>query len=106
MYEKSIDLIVLVESTGELWAIEAKVDDWRRAFGQALINQVVAKKSYIALWKERLGSLDKAVLRKWGIGVLAVGSAWGDVKVVLPAGNSRIVNRYLRIEMAGRLTGG
>jgi hypothetical protein len=63
---------VLVLADDRLIAIEAKLSDWRRALGQAALNQSVADLSYVAMWAGRIPAALLEHAEKEGIGVIAV----------------------------------
>ena len=92
-YEKRIDLVMLHDGTGEIWAIEAKTRDWRRAASQAYVNLSAAHRSYVAIHTEAIPRVDRSVLREYGVGLIAVGTKWGDVEVLDPGQPSPYVNR-------------
>lgn len=57
----------------EIVAVEAKVSDWRRAFGQAARNQVFSHRSFVALPDAvARRAVNDPVSRSLGIGVLGV----------------------------------
>jgi hypothetical protein len=63
---------ICVYSGGNIFAIEVKLTQWKRALGQARLNTFYADRSYIALWEPRLHNkiLDEAA--QHGIGVIGV----------------------------------
>lgn len=95
-YEKRIDLLVLPHRGSELISIEAKVDDWRRAYGQAIVNLAAADFSYIALWERRLGSIDKEALIAMGIGLISVGASWDSVAILIKAKRSKLASNEIK----------
>jgi hypothetical protein len=64
---------VMLLANGELIAIEAKVKDWKRALGQAVLNKYCADRSYVALLDSRITPAVKTEARLHGIGLIAVG---------------------------------
>ncbi len=91
-YEKYIDLIGLIIDRNELMSVEIKVKNWQKAFKQAVVNLAVAEKSYMAMYSEYIHRVDIDQLREHGIGLISVGSAWGEVQFVEPAKTSQLVN--------------
>lgn len=63
---------IVYYADGFVVAVEVKRGDWRRAIGQAMLNRLVADRSYIALWSTKISPtiLDEARHRQ--IGVIAV----------------------------------
>jgi hypothetical protein len=92
-YEKRIDLMAVNVQDGELWAIEAKVEAWPRALSQAIVNLTAAQRSFIAIYSEHAHRVNLDRLDLHGIGLIAVGKKWGDVKVLKEAKLSPFMNR-------------
>jgi len=92
LYERRIDIAVVVPDTGEVWAIEAKSEDWQRALEQAVINLAAAQRSYIAVYSGFAHRVSLSQLSAHGIGLLAVGTKWGDVSVLHEAAESPFAN--------------
>lgn len=91
-YERRIDVALIFEGTDELWAIEAKTSDWQRALSQAIVNLSAAERSYIAIHSACAHRVSQEDLRRHGIGLLAVGTKWGDVSVMWEAEKSPYTN--------------
>lgn len=68
---KRVDLVGLT-CGDEIVAVEFKVRDWKRVIWQALINQLFADFSYIAVWHTAMNTPDLLYLRQRGIGVVSV----------------------------------
>ena len=92
-YEKRIDVATIRADTDEVWAIEAKTTDWSRALAQAVVNLAAAQRSYIALYCQHAHRVPLKMLEDRGIGLISVGSKWGDVKVLREAERSPYTNR-------------
>ena len=103
-YEKRIDVATIRSDTGELWAIEAKTADWSRALGQAIVNLAAAERSFIALYSANAHRVALPDLEAHGIGLIAVGTKWGDVEIVKEAARSPYTNRLatdrIRLQIA------
>lgn len=95
-YDKSIDVVALDESEQRLQAIEAKCKDWVRAVQQALLNLTAVDYSYVAIWSKTAHRIDRALLEEYGIGLISVGTKWGDVRVLVEARRSELTNRFVR----------
>src|SRR2546422_1120956 len=63
---------VMLFANGELIAIEAKVSDWNRALGQAVLNKYCSDRSYVALLDSRITPAVKSEAKLHGIGLIAV----------------------------------
>ena len=102
-YEKYIDLIGLIIDCNELMSVEVKVKNWQKAFQQAVVNLAVAEKSYMAMYSEYIHRVDIDRLREHGIGLISVGSAWGEVQFIEPAKTSQLVNTITNKRIKERL---
>ena len=102
-YEKYIDLIGLVIDRNELMSVEIKVKNWQKAFQQAVVNLAVAEKSYVAIYSEYIHRVDLDRLRTCGIGLISVGSVWGEVQFIEPAKSSRFINTITNKRIKERL---
>lgn len=66
----------------EIIAVEVKVQDWRKALDQAMRNSLFAHRTYAAMPAAVANRIKaEAVLRKFGVGLLAV-EADGEITVV------------------------
>lgn len=84
-YERRIDVVAVRSDTSEVWAIEAKVSAWRKAMSQAIVNLPTADRSYIAMYSKHAHRIPPDLLAKNGIGLISVGTEWGDVEVLRKA---------------------
>ena len=91
-YEKRIDVALLRRDTDEVWAIEAKTANWLRAISQAIVNLCAADRSYIAVFAGNVHRVDVDMLDAYGIGLISVGTKWGDVQFLREAKRSPYVN--------------
>lgn len=91
-YERRIDM-VLLSDTDELWAIEAKIEDWGRALSQAIVNLAAAERSYIAILSRHVHRVPQLLLDAHCVGLISVGTRWGDVAIIKEATPSPYVNR-------------
>ena len=91
-YERRIDVATIRSDTNELWTIEAKTTDWSRALSQAIVNLGAAERSYIALYSKHAHRVPLGVLDEHGVGLIAVGTKWGDVKILKDATRSPYTN--------------
>ncbi len=91
-YERRID-VVLLSGADELWAIEAKTTAWGRALHQAIINLAAAERSYIAIHSRHVHRVPHLLLDENCIGLISVGTRWGDVTILKEAAPSPYVNR-------------
>jgi hypothetical protein len=95
-YEKRIDVVAYSAHANSIAGIEAKSRNWARALQQAILNLTAVDFSYVALWSETARRLDLDVLDEFGVGLISVGTKWGDVEVIVEARRSEFTNRYCR----------
>ena len=98
-YEKRIDVVTYLSEADSVEGIEAKSRNWARAVQQAMLNLTAVDFSYVALWTETAHRVDRKVLDEHGIGLIAVGTRWGDVEVLVEARRSEFTNRFVRQQM-------
>ena len=103
-YEKRIDVAALASDPEEVWAIEAKTSDWSRALGQAIVNLAAADRSYIAIHSKNVRRVDFEVLDRYGVGLISVGTRWGDVRVIRSASTSLYLNRLANKRLRAHLS--
>jgi len=72
--KKRIDL-VFRSRNGYLTSVEVKIEKWRDAFSQALVNQLVSDYSYVALPTEVCQRVDESLFADNGVGLLSVGKS-------------------------------
>ena len=94
-YEKRIDVVTVDPESGKVCAIEAKTAAWERAIGQAVVNLTAANVSYIAIYAQFVHRVPQHLLEEHGIGLIAVGTSWGDVEVMVEARESPYQNHFL-----------
>ncbi len=103
-YERRIDVATIRSDTNELWAIEAKTTDWSRALSQAIVNLAAAERSYIALYSKHAHRVPLGILDEHGVGLMAVGTRWGDVEILRDAARSPYTNHLatdrIRLQIA------
>lgn len=63
---------ITVLSKGHVYSVEAKLTNWRRAIGQAVLNRYWSNRCYIALWHTKVGPSVKTEARRHGLGVISV----------------------------------
>jgi hypothetical protein len=95
-YEKRIDVATIRSDTNELWAIEAKTANWSRALAQAIVNLAAAERSYIAIYSKHAHRVPLGILDEHGVGLIAVGTRWGDVEILRDAARSPYTNYLAR----------
>lgn len=91
-YERRIDVAIVRSDTDELWAIEAKTANWSRALAQAIVNLAAAERSYVALYSKYAHRVPLGILAEHGVGLIAVGTKWGDVQILKEAARSPYTN--------------
>ena len=95
-YEKRIDVAIVTADTDELWAIEAKTTKWTQAIAQAIVNLAAADRSYVAIYTPIARVVPVKLLEDHGLGLIAVGTRWGDVAILRKAPKSPYCNRLVR----------
>lgn len=85
-------------------AVELKLLKWTRAFEQARRYQLCSDLVYVAMPTSAVQRVDQDVLRRQGIGLIAVGR-W-RCREVLPAVRSAIVRPHYRAHYVSILRGG
>jgi hypothetical protein len=104
-YEKRIDIVALCGRSKELLSIEAKIANWAKAISQAVVNLAATEKSYIAIYSKNVHRVPHEILSQHGIGLIAVGTKWGQVEFILPAGNSPFTNHLANQRIRQNLFG-
>lgn len=103
-YERRIDVVIMRSDTNEIWAIEAKTSDWPRALSQAIVNTAAAERSYIAIYSKHAHRVPLRILDEHGVGLIAVGTKWGDVVILKDAARSPYTNHLaadrIRLQIA------
>jgi hypothetical protein len=94
-YEKRIDVVSVDRKSGEVWAIEAKTSAWPRAIGQAIVNLAASERSFVAIYSAHAHRVPRDILAEHGLGLIAVGTRWGEVEVLVEAPPSPYQNRLL-----------
>ena len=84
-FEKRIDLALIEDTTEEIWAIEAKTKNWPQAIAQAIVNLAPANRSYIAVYANNVHRVCEETLQEHGIGLISVGTRWGEVEILRKA---------------------
>jgi hypothetical protein len=92
-YEKRIDVVVLCGKSDELWSIEAKIGNWAKAIQQAVVNLAATERSFIAIYSKHVHRVPREMLEEHGVGLISVGTKWGDVEILVNAPLSPFVNR-------------
>lgn len=72
--ERFVDLMCADPSTGDVYAVEAKVSATQRAFQQAARYQLIADYSFVAMPYRTNNSTALALAEETGIGLLLVGT--------------------------------
>jgi hypothetical protein len=94
-YENSIDVVALVGKRNEVWAIEVKTSAWPRALSQAIVNLSASHRSYVALYAKNIHRIPSRLLAEFQVGLIAVGTKWGDVRIIRKAPRSPYMNPYI-----------
>ena len=87
--------------------IELKVNNWRKALWQAIINFQIADQSFITVWHEYRQSVEKHLdlLDQYGVGLICVGPR--SAKIILPSQDKvRRIAREAKRDLYAALRGG
>jgi hypothetical protein len=100
-YEYRIDLYGYSLSQSSTFAVELKLDNWKRAIQQAVIYQLCADFCYLALPMKSASRVDLQVLRRYRLGLIGVVSAACCTTILQPR-QSRVVlpqyrNHYMQL---------
>lgn len=78
---KRIDL-VYQSRNGYITSVEVKLEKWREALSQALVNQLISTYSYVAIPNTKIHVVNQSLFLQHGIGLLSIGDT---VKVLVSA---------------------
>lgn len=78
---RKIDLLVFQKEASRWTAVELKVRDWKKALSQAMVNHIVADRSYVALWHTSVpNALAKvSIFEHYRVGIIAVHATHAEV---------------------------
>ncbi len=97
LFGRFLDMVV-VHVPGPVVAIELKLRHWRQALKQAVVAQLAADQSYIAIWHEAAHRVDHHLLNVSGVGLIVVEAQCA--RISLPAPPSPITLREHRDAIA------
>jgi len=89
-YERSVDIYGFSKITNKTIAIELKLHKWKKAIEQAILYQLCADKSYIAMPKKYIGRVNLDLLTKYGVGLISV-SDTGRCRRIVEAEQSSVL---------------
>ncbi len=98
MYSKRIDLVCIDKVTQEVYAIEVKLKNWKRAIQQALTYRLCADYSFVAIPGEIYQNIDMKFISQYGIGIITI-TQEGKVNIKKPALKSTIIDKNLKFEI-------
>ena len=93
-YDYRLDVYGYSSKTDATYAVELKLRKWQRALEQALIYQLCADYVLLALPATNIASVDVSLLKKYGIGLIAVQSEKRCVRVLEPRQSPAIYSTY------------
>ncbi len=104
-YNRSVDIYGFSKKTNKTIAIELKLNKWKKAFSQAVIYQLCADESYIAMPHKYTIRVDRNLLITFGIGLIAVNDIGRCFKMIEARQSSVVKNYYKKnhIEFLKRL---
>jgi hypothetical protein len=86
----------------DLVAIEAKLTDWNRALGQAVLNTTVVDQSYVAMWAGYIAPGLLKAADEYGVGVIAVHDDGLEILVKAGAGTPDATARAVVLDRLSR----
>ncbi len=98
MYSKRIDIVCIDIVTQEVYAIEVKLKNWKRAIQQALTYRLCSDYSFIAVPEEIYQNIDMKFISQYGIGIITI-TQEGKVNIKKPALKSTIIDKNLKFEI-------
>jgi hypothetical protein len=104
-YEYRIDLFAFSQALALTVAIEMKLTRWRRAVEQAILYQLCADRVFIALPERTISRVDGGLLRRYGLGLIAV-RASGSCREIITPQPSSVLRPFYRDEYIKMLQGG
>lgn len=78
MRNKVIDIVC--QNNEEIIAIEVKVRNWRKALRQAIIYQLCANRTYVALYHKYSSSVKSHFFLRYGVGLIEI-DGYIDIKI-------------------------
>lgn len=93
-YDYRIDIFGFSASDRSCIAVELKLTRWQRAFEQALVYQLCADYSYVAMPKDALRRVPLDGFREHGVGLIAVSGI--GCQIIVPAQFSPVVREPYR----------
>jgi hypothetical protein len=97
-----IDIFMINEETNETIAVELKLTQWKKAYKQAKIYQMVADYVFVGMPEEYIHRAidNKELFEEIGIGLLSIN---GKAKIALNAKKSEIVIQNIKRELIEKL---
>lgn len=96
MLDNRIDVVAVKPDLREIFAVEVKVRNWKKALQQALVYRLCAHKVFVALWHRHLRAVNTEAFAERGIGILSVD---GDVEVVQQPKPSSCIHNSLVMKL-------
>lgn len=96
-YDRRMDLYAVCGRSGVTASVELKLANWPRAIEQALLYQLCSDLVYVAVPRSVVSRVDREVLRRHGIGLIAVEAH--RCREIVSASPSTVVRHYYREEL-------
>ena len=93
-YKRSVDIYAFSKNSYMTIAIELKLQKWQKAFEQALIYQLCADETYIAMPKKFTNRVNSELLKKHGVGLISVSEIGRCYRLIEAKQSSVIKNEY------------
>jgi hypothetical protein len=99
-YQRSVDIYGFSRIKNKTIAIELKLHKWKKAFQQALIYQLCADESYIAMPQKYTSRVNFDLLLEHGIGLISVSEIGRCCKLIEARQSLVVKNDYKNIHIA------
>ncbi len=99
-YQRSVDIYGFSRIKDKTIAIELKLHKWKKAFQQALIYQLCADETYIAMPQKYAFRADFDLLSEHGIGLISVSGIGRCVKLIEARQSSVVKSDYKKSHIA------
>lgn len=103
-YNRSVDIYGFSVKTNLTIAVELKLTKWRKALTQAMIYQLCADHTYIAMPQKATVRVDRKLLEQYGIGLISVDER-GRCRRVVDARQSHVLQSEYKCDYIQSLCG-
>ena len=101
-HDYRIDIFGFCAAEDACVAVELKLTKWQRAFEQALVYQLCADYSYVAMPQIVVGRVAIGEFCEYGVGLIGVSER--GCRIIVPAQRSKLVRPWYRDALLTRLS--